>query len=154
MEELQPRINFLLEEAKSYNIPGKQDMVTDIQKTAKELTRKVSGAHTTITLRRKTLRSVDKKLYRYQNDYEAIQKWLEDAEKAMEREEDDDKWKQLESDIEKRASEMEAVNVRADELNGVCADGEISLNEVDKLTKRFKIIQSRFYQIKKPEDKG
>ena len=49
---------------------------------------------------------------------------------------------------------MEAVNVRADQLNEVCADGEISLNEVDDLAKRFKVIQTRFYQHKKPEDKG
>ena len=57
-------------------------------------------------------------------------------------------------DIEKKASEMEAVNVRADQLNDVCADGEISLDDVEKLTKRFRIIQTRFYQVKKPEDKG
>ena len=49
---------------------------------------------------------------------------------------------------------MEAVNVRADQLNDVCAVGEISLDEVEKLTKRFRIIQTRFYQVKKPEDKG
>lgn len=49
---------------------------------------------------------------------------------------------------------MEAVNVRADQLKEVCADGEVSMNEVDHLMQRFKTIQTRFYQIKKPEDKG
>ena len=49
---------------------------------------------------------------------------------------------------------MEAVDIRADELSRVCVDGEISLNEIDQLRKRFKIIQTRFYQIKKPEEKG
>ena len=49
---------------------------------------------------------------------------------------------------------MEAVDIRADELSRVCADGEISLNEIDQLRRRFKIIQTRFYQIKKPEEKG
>ena len=94
LEDLQPRINALLEEAKSYNVAGEPSAAAvDIQRTAKELTRKISGAHTTITLRRKTLRSVDKKLYRYQHDFEAIQKWLEDAEKAIERETDEEKIK-------------------------------------------------------------
>ena len=93
LELLQPRINALLDEAKSYRGDGEPDVAIDIQKTAKELTRKVSGAHTTITLRRRTLHSVDKKLFRYQHDFDAIQKWLEDAEKALEREEDEDKLK-------------------------------------------------------------
>ena len=93
LEQLQPRINLLLEEAKGYNVAGEPNVAKEIQKTAKELNRKVSGAHTTITLRRKTLRSVDKKLFRYQHDFEDIQKWLQDAEKAMEREEDEDKLK-------------------------------------------------------------
>ena len=56
-------------------------------------------------------------------------------------------------DIERRASEIEAVNFRADQLNDIYADGEISRNEVENLTKRFRVIQTRFYQIKKPEDK-
>ena len=89
---LQPRINALLSEAKSYSA-GESDVATDIHRTAKELTRKVSGAHTTITHRKKTLRGVNKNLHRYQHDFEAVKKWLEDAEKAMEREEDEDKLK-------------------------------------------------------------
>ncbi|XP_065057528.1 dystrophin-like isoform X3 [Rhopilema esculentum] len=153
LEDLQPRVDALLSEAKSYRVEGEPEVSVDVQQVAKELTRKVSGAHTTVALRKKTLRSVDKKLFRYQHDFEAIQKWLEDAEKAMEREEDEDKMKELEHDIEKRASEMEAVDMRADELSRVCADGEISLSEIDQLRKRFKIIQTRFYQIKKPEEK-
>ena len=93
LEDLQPRVDALLSEAKSYRVEGEPEVSVDVQQVAKELTRKVSGAHTTVALRRKTLRSVDKKLFRYQHDFEAIQKWLEDAEKAMEREEDEDKMK-------------------------------------------------------------
>ena len=93
LEKLQPRIDELMKEANSYGVEGGPEISMDIEKSVKELTRKVSGAHANLTLRRKTLRGVDAKFIRYHTDFEAIKKWLEDAEKAMEREEDEEKIK-------------------------------------------------------------
>ena len=68
-------------------------MPQELQKTVKELTRKVSDVHSNLTLRRRTLRGVDMKFYRYQCDFEAVKSWLEDAETILEKEQDEERMK-------------------------------------------------------------
>ena len=49
---------------------------------------------------------------------------------------------------------MEAMTLRADQLHDVYAGNEVSMEDVNNLRKRFSVIQTRFYQFKKPEEKG
>ncbi len=65
----------------------------EIQETVSVLNRRVGLVNSNLTLRRRTLKGIDVKMYQYQSDLDSVKKWMVDAEAALELPEDDEKVK-------------------------------------------------------------
>ena len=56
--------------------------------------------------------------------------------------------------MERYAAEMEAVNIRAEQLSEVCANSMIPKRQISLLNKKFKLVSYQLEQTKRPEEKG
>ena len=60
----------------------------------------------------------------------------------------------IEDKMERYAAEMEAVNIRAEQLSEVCAASMIPKRQISLLNKKFKLVSYQLEQSKRPEEKG
>lgn len=58
-----------------------------------DVSRKLSGVHADLAIRRQSLKDADYKYYQMKNDLANIQTWLEETEKVLRNEEDQNKLK-------------------------------------------------------------
>ena len=60
----------------------------------------------------------------------------------------------IEDNMERYAAEMEAVNIRAEQLSEVCKDSMIPKRQISLLNKKLKLVSYQLEQSKRPEEKG
>ncbi|XP_065653209.1 utrophin-like isoform X2 [Hydra vulgaris] len=143
--DLQPDFEILLEEAN--NKVGELENNTSILK----LTRKLSKIHVKLEMRRQSLRESDYKLNCINRDVEILQQWLVQTDQLL-RDPQSDKLKGLEL-FEQRAAELDAVNIRVEQLSTVCSDNLIPKSDIAGLNKKFKMLSRHFEQYQRPEEK-
>nr|XP_012563309.1 unnamed protein product [Hydra vulgaris] len=143
--DLQPDFEILLEEAN--NKVGELENNKSILK----LTRKLSKIHVKLEMRRQSLRESDYKLNCINRDVEILQQWLVQTDQLL-RDPQSDKLKGLEL-FEQRAAELDAVNIRVEQLSTVCSDNLIPKSDIAGLNKKFKMLSRHFEQYQRPEEK-
>lgn len=92
LSQLQPDFENLMEEANQLLKDLKSDKDDEKKAPILNASRKMSGVHVDLAIRRQSLRDADYKYYQMKDDLDRIQIWLADAEKAL-RNNDEDKLK-------------------------------------------------------------
>ncbi|XP_057306952.1 utrophin-like isoform X3 [Hydractinia symbiolongicarpus] len=151
LSELQPDFESMMDEANDVlkGLDGDDAKKEPILK----LSRKISTLHADLAHRRQSLKDADFKFSQMKNHISKVELWLDRTEKLLQKEKNAEKLKEIEDTIEQHAAELEAVNIRAEQLSGVCADSIIPKKHIATLNKRFNTVAYKFEKYQSAEEK-